>query len=131
VEKAVKLYYAVRDGIKYNPYLPFFRPEHFRASNVLKSGQGYCITKASLLCALGRACNIPTRVGFANVRNHLATRQWIEYLEFHGVYADIPVQDIVAATEKAYDRTRVRNWIKAFEQSGDQPIQDFGKEDVL
>ena len=38
IEKAVKLYYAVRDGIWYNPYLPFYRPEHYRASNVIKSG---------------------------------------------------------------------------------------------
>ena len=25
---AVRLYYAVRDGIRYNPYVPFYRPEH-------------------------------------------------------------------------------------------------------
>ena len=46
VEKAVKLYYVVRDGIRYNPYLPFLLQEHFRASNGLKSGQGFCISKA-------------------------------------------------------------------------------------
>ena len=27
VEKAVKLYYAVRDGIWYDPYYPFYRAE--------------------------------------------------------------------------------------------------------
>lgn len=80
VEIAVKLYYAVRDGIWYDPYYPFYLPEHYRASNVLKSGRGYCVCKASLLCALGRACSIPSRVGFADVRNHLATKQLIERL---------------------------------------------------
>ena len=80
VQQAVKLYYAVRDGIWYDPYYPFYLPEHYRASNVLKSGRGYCVCKASLLCALGRACGIPSRVGFADVRNHLATRQLIEFL---------------------------------------------------
>jgi len=80
IEKAVKLYYAVRDGIWYNPYLPFYRPEHYRASNVLKRGRAFCIGKATLLCALGRACGIPSRVGFADVRNHLATKQLLEYL---------------------------------------------------
>ncbi len=80
VEKAVKLYYAVRDGIWYDPYYPFYLPEHYRASGVLKSGRGYCVCKASLLCALGRACRIPSRVGFADVRNHLATRQLLEFL---------------------------------------------------
>ena len=79
IEKAVKIYYAVRDGIWYDPYSPFYLPEHYRASNVLKNGRGYCVPKASLLCALGRACGIPTRVGFADVRNHLATKQLIEF----------------------------------------------------
>jgi transglutaminase-like putative cysteine protease len=80
VSRAVKLYYAVRDLIWYDPYLPFYRPEHYRASNVLKKGRAFCIGKATLLCALGRADNIPSRVGFADVRNHLATKQLIEFL---------------------------------------------------
>ncbi len=80
IQRAIKLYYAVRDGIWYDPYYPFYLPEHYRASNVLKSGRGYCVCKASLLCALGRACGIPSRVGFADVRNHLATSQLIEFL---------------------------------------------------
>jgi len=80
IQWAIKLYYAVRDGIWYDPYYPFYLPEHYRASNVLKSGRGYCVCKASLLCALGRACGIPSRVGFADVKNHLATKQLIEFL---------------------------------------------------
>ncbi|MGD8210981.1 MAG: transglutaminase-like domain-containing protein, partial [Desulfobacterales bacterium] len=80
ISRAVALYYAVRDVIWYDPYLPFYRPEHYRASNVLKKGRAFCIGKASLLCALGRVSGIPSRVGFATVRNHLATRQLIEFL---------------------------------------------------
>jgi transglutaminase-like putative cysteine protease len=80
VAKAVQLYYAVRDEIWYDPYLPFYRPEHYRASNVLEKGRAFCVGKATLLCALGRASGIPSRVGFADVRNHLATRQLIEFL---------------------------------------------------
>lgn len=80
VDKAVKLYYAVRDEIWYDPYLPFYRPEHYRASNVLKRGRAFCIGKATLLCALGRASGIASRVGFADVRNHLATKQLLEFL---------------------------------------------------
>lgn len=80
VEKAVKLYLAVRDGIRYDPYSPFYLPEHYRASFVLKRGRSFCIPKASLLCALGRACGIPSRVGLATVRNHLATKQLIDFL---------------------------------------------------
>lgn len=80
IQRAIKLYYAVRDGIWYDPYYPFYLPEHYRASNVLKTGRGYCVCKASLLCALGRACGIPSRIHFADVRNHLATKQLIEFL---------------------------------------------------
>jgi transglutaminase-like putative cysteine protease len=80
VEKAVRLYYAVRDGIWYDPYVPFYRAEHYRASHVLNIRRGFCIPKASLLCAAGRAMGLPARPGFANVRNHLATRQLIEYM---------------------------------------------------
>jgi len=88
-EQAVELFYQVRDGIWYDPYLPFFLPEHYRASSVLESGRGFCISKASLLCALGRALGIPSRVGFATVRNHLMTRQFLEYqgtdkIVYHG-----------------------------------------------
>ena len=80
VEMATNLYLAVRDNILYDPYAPFHLPEHYRASYVLDRGRSYCVPKASLLCALGRACAIPSRVGFADVRNHLATRQLIEFI---------------------------------------------------
>jgi transglutaminase-like putative cysteine protease len=80
LDQAVKLFLAVRDGIRYDPYSPFYLPEHYQASLVLKRGRAYCVPKASLLCALGRACRIPSRLGFATVRNHLATRQLIEFI---------------------------------------------------
>ncbi len=80
VEAAVKLYLAVRDGIRYDPYAPFHLPEHYQASQVIKRGRQFCVPKAALLCALARACAIPSRLGFANVKNHLATRQLLEYL---------------------------------------------------
>jgi amidohydrolase len=34
----------------------------------------------TLLCAAGRASGIPTRVGFATVRNHLSTRQLLDFM---------------------------------------------------
>lgn len=80
VDRAVRLYYAVRDGIWYDPYSPFHLPEHYRASNVLARQRGYCVSKVSLLCAAGRAVGIPSRAGFADVRNHLATRQLLDHL---------------------------------------------------
>jgi len=79
-QAAVAIYYAVRDGIWYDPYYPFYRPEHYQASRVLASGRGYCVSKAALLCAMSRTLGIPCRLGFATVRNHLATRQLIDFL---------------------------------------------------
>lgn len=79
-ERAVKLYYAVRDGVLYDPYSPFYLPEHYRASRVLEKGRGYCVCKACVLCAVGRAAGIPSRIGFATVRSHLATTNLMKYL---------------------------------------------------
>jgi len=80
IEKAVSLYLAVRDGIRYDPYSPFYLPEHYRASYVLKRGRSFCVPKASLLCALARASGIPARLGLADVRNHLLTRQLLDFM---------------------------------------------------
>jgi transglutaminase-like putative cysteine protease len=72
-EKAIKLYYAVRDKIRYDPYS--FNPsiEGFRASITLNTGRAWCVPKAILLAACCRAIEIPARLGFADVRNHLMT----------------------------------------------------------
>ena len=80
VEMATKLYLAVRDDIRYDPYSPFYLPDHYRASYVLKRGRSFCVPKASLLSALARACGIPSRVGLADVRNHLTTKQLIDFM---------------------------------------------------
>lgn len=73
LERAVSLYYAVRDGIRYNPFLDFSRDEAYRASSVLELGEGFCVGKAALLAACARAVGVPARVGFADVKNHLTT----------------------------------------------------------
>ena len=73
LERAVSLYYAVRDGIRYNPFLDFSKEDAFRASACLQTGEGFCIGKAALLAACARADGIPARVGFADVKNHLTT----------------------------------------------------------
>ncbi len=80
VEIARSLFYFVRDSIKYNPYLPRYLPEHFRASNTLARGEGFCIQKAALLIALGRAVEIPARFHFVILRNHLIPEKMAELL---------------------------------------------------
>lgn len=77
-EKARRLYVYVRDGIRYNPYVDFHDHGVFRASSVLAAGNGYCVGKAALYAALVRSVGVPARIGFADVRNHLATRRLLE-----------------------------------------------------
>ena len=72
-ERAIALYYAVRDGVTYTPYCDFRSPETYRASAVLAKGAGFCVGKAALLAAVARAEGIPARLRFADVRNHLCT----------------------------------------------------------
>lgn len=89
IEQGVKLYYAVRDGVRYSPYGITFEPVRFKASWMLREQVGFCIQKAVLLAAAARAIGIPSRLGFADVRNHLATPRLIELMRtdafiYHG-----------------------------------------------
>ena len=77
-ERAVSLYYAVRDGIPYNPFLDFADPDVYKASAVLEANQGFCVGKAALLAASARVAGIPARVGFADVKNHLTSPRLAE-----------------------------------------------------
>ncbi len=69
-EKAIKLFYFVRDEIRYNLFMISVFEEDFKASRVLEWGKGYCVQKAVLLTALARAAGIPARMAFARIRNH-------------------------------------------------------------
>jgi transglutaminase-like putative cysteine protease len=94
-ERAISLYYAVRDEIRYNPFLDFSDPEVFRASAVLQAGEGFCVGKASLLAACARAAGIEARLGFADVKNHLTTPRLAETMGsdlfiYHG-YTDLRI----------------------------------------
>jgi len=78
VEKTIKLFYFVRDSIKYNLYMISMYLDDFKASTILMRGKGYCVQKAVLLAALGRAAGVPTRLTFAKIRNHRMPTHLIE-----------------------------------------------------
>lgn len=80
VSRAVKLYYAVRDEILYDPYYAAEVRSYFRASDCLRAKRGFCVPKAALLAATARSVGIPARVAYADVRNHLSTKKLIEML---------------------------------------------------
>ncbi|MGM0768388.1 MAG: transglutaminase-like domain-containing protein [Pseudomonadota bacterium] len=75
------LYLAVRDSINYNPYVFSTDADTFSASYALASGETYCIPKAVLLGAAARSIGIPSRLGLADVRNHLSSPKLIEWLQ--------------------------------------------------
>lgn len=75
VERAVALFYAARDRIRYDPYRISAAPADYRASSVALAGSGWCVPKASLLAACARAVGIPAAVGLADVANHLNTEK--------------------------------------------------------
>ena len=75
LQKAVSLYYAIRDGIRYDPYHIELNIEAFKASSTLELGYGWCVSKSILLAACCRAARIPARLGFADVKNHLTSEK--------------------------------------------------------
>ncbi|MEW6137323.1 MAG: transglutaminase family protein [Thermodesulfobacteriota bacterium] len=106
-EKAKLLFYKVRDGIVYDTRSPFHLPEHYRASEVLRRGRGYCVPKACLLVAAGRAVGIPSRIGLADIRNHGASKQLLEMMgcnvfAFHG-YAELKLHGRWVKATPAFD----------------------------
>jgi transglutaminase-like putative cysteine protease len=80
VSRAIKLYYAVRDEILYDPYYGGEERKYFRASDCLRAKRGFCIPKAALLAAAARSMGIPARVAYADVRNHLSTKKLLELM---------------------------------------------------
>lgn len=75
LEKAVALYYAVRDSIRYDPYRDKLDRESYKASNLLAARAGFCLPKANLLAAVARAAGIHAASGLSNVVNHLCTER--------------------------------------------------------
>jgi transglutaminase-like putative cysteine protease len=79
--QAVSLYYAVRDGIRYDPYSIDLSVEGLRASTTVINGRGWCVAKAILLAACCRSRGIPARLGYADIRNHLSTKRMREQMK--------------------------------------------------
>ena len=78
-EKAIRLFNAVRDGIRYDPYTFALGADAYRASVIAEMDSAFCVPKAILLAACLRAVGIPAALGFADVRNHLNTPKLAEF----------------------------------------------------
>jgi transglutaminase-like putative cysteine protease len=128
LDQAVKLFYAVRDEIRYDPYRIELTSEGLKASVTLRKGYGYCVAKAVVLAAAARTLGIPSRVGFADVRNHLSTERLRQLMKtdifiFHG-YSELFLDN---------------RWVKATptfnlslcQRFGVKPLEFDGRNDAL
>ena len=59
LERVLRLFHAIRDGIRYDPYMPMSEKQSFRASDCLISRRGWCVPKAALLAACARVIGVP------------------------------------------------------------------------
>jgi len=128
LDLAKSLYYAVRDQIRYDPYT--FSPDlgDYSASHTLKTGRGWCVTKAILYAACCRAVGIPARLGYADVRNHLSTanlrrQMGTDIFYWHG-YTDVFLKQTWVKATPAFN-------IGLCEKFRLQPLEFDGLEDSI
>jgi len=128
IDRVLKLFGAVRDGIRYDPYVDMGDPANFRASGVLAAGRGFCIGKAALLAGCARALGIPARVGYADVRNHLTSPRMYEHIKsdvflWHS-YVDLHIGGRWVKATPAFD-------LALCHKVGLQPLDFDGRTDAL
>ena len=128
-DRAVRLFYAVRDRIRYDPYRITLDPAAYRASSVIEAGHGWCVPKAGLLAACARSVGIASAVGLADVVNHLNTEKLRQRMGGVDVFYD-----------HGYSALRIDGrWVKvvpAFnielcERFGVRPTEFDGEHDAL
>ncbi len=128
VARAVRLFYAVRDEIRYDPYGVVLTRDALRASAVLERGAGFCIAKAILLAAAARSVGIPARLGFADVRNHLTTERLraqmgTDLFVFHG-FTELHLDDRWVKATPTFNRSLC-------DRFGVRPLEFDGRTDSL
>jgi transglutaminase-like putative cysteine protease len=128
MEAAVSLFYAVRDGIRYDPYTLLLTVDELKASHTLQKRRAWCVPKAILLAACCRSLGIPARLGYADVRNHLSTARWREVLRtdifyWHG-YTSIYIGNKWIKATPAFN-------IELCQKFGMLPLEFDGHSDAL
>lgn len=128
VEKARRLYLAVRDDLTYDPYRLGLEPEDLMASRTLAQGYGFCVTKAAVLAAVARAQDIPARLGYADVKNHLTTPRLrkamgTDVFAYHG-YTDLYLRGGWVKATPAFNRRLCLS-------AGIEPLEFDGEHDSI
>jgi len=126
-ERAIRIFYFVRDGIRYNAFSPR-TDEDYRASCTLRRTDGYCVQKAVLLVALARAAGIPARLRFADIRGHLTPAEFVDkrgsnLFSYHGL-ADLSIEGRWVKATPTYDMEYCR-------KAGVGTVEFDGKADAM
>ena len=127
-KRAVAVYYAIRDGILYDPYSADISVAGLKATTVLEEKRGWCVSKAILLAACCRALGIPARLGYADVLNHLSTEKLRQRMKtnvyyWHG-YTDLYLDDRWVKATPAFN-------IELCEKFGLKPLEFNGRDDSI
>jgi len=128
LERAVRLYYVIRDEFRYDPYSSALDVEGLSATRTLQEKRGWCVSKAILLAACCRAIGIPARLGYADVRNHLSTEKMRQNMQtdifyWHG-YTAIHLDGAWVKATPAFN-------IELCEKFGLKPLEFDGIEDSI
>jgi len=129
---AVRIFRHVRE-IRYDAP-DFDRLDSFKASTLLLERRGYCVPKASAFAALCRASGIPSRLGFADVTNHLANPKTLELMggptfAWHG-YAEVLLKGRWLKVSPTFDSStceRMRANVLEFDGASDAHLQPFDR----
>lgn len=129
-EKAIALFYWVRNEIKYNmrTYMPFDKT-NFIASVTLKRKNGFCVSKSILLSTFARAVGIPARIHLVDLINHKISQKVKEFMEtdvmyYHG-YSELHVDGKWIKLTPSFD-------IETSIKGGFIPMVEFdGKNDAI
>ncbi len=133
-EIAIDLYFLVRDHFLYDPYHLDIRKEGLTASHVLSKKRAWCVEKATLLAACARKFNIPSRLGYCIVTNHIGVEKLISYLGkneivFHG-YVELFINDKWIKCTPSFDKNICRLMdVQPLDWDGEQDsmFQEFKK----
>jgi transglutaminase-like putative cysteine protease len=125
---AVKLYYAVRDVFRYDPYNIDVSEHGLKASTVIATGRGFCIPKAVLMAAAARVLGVPARLGYADVRNHLTSPKLHEMMGsdlfvFHG-YTEMWIDARWVKATPSFNKTLC-------DKAGILPLEFDGRNDSI
>ena len=127
-KRAVAVYYAIRDGILYDPYSADISVAGLKATTVVIQRRCWCVSKAILLAACCRALGIPARLGYADVLNHLSTEKLRQRMKtnvfyWHG-YTALYLDDRWVKATPAFN-------IELCEKFGLKPLEFNGRDDSI